>query len=87
MDIQHLNFESRSQNPGDYHLGVTVKSKEGNQLKLHVYLLTRTFEDTPRSHMFGLITILNAPNTPEDLLTRINPDFATLTIKKNSFRI
>ncbi|WP_420573514.1 ankyrin repeat domain-containing protein [Kordia sp.] len=87
MDIQHLHFESRSQNPGDYHLGVTVKSKEENQLKLHVYLLSQHFTNTPRSHMFGLVTILNAPNTPEDLLTTLNPDFAKLTIKKNSLFI
>ncbi|WP_298420978.1 ankyrin repeat domain-containing protein [uncultured Kordia sp.] len=84
MDIQNLNFESRSQNPGDYHLGITVTSKEEKRLKLHVYLLSRNFENTPRTHMFGLVTILNAPNTPEDLLTTINPEFSKLTIKKNS---
>lgn len=84
MNSQNLHFEAHCQYPGDYYVGVTVKSKHENQLVLHVYLLSHFLREVPRSHMFGLVTILNAPNTPEDLLGSIHPDFTDLVIKKNN---
>lgn len=87
MHLDQPNFEAHFYKTPDGSIGVEVKSIQGNILVLRAYLLSHYVRAFPRTHTFALLTILDAPGTPSDLLVQINPTFSHQVIEKSHINL
>lgn len=83
MYLTQLDFQAFCYKSPDRFIGVEVKDIQGNDLVLRAYLLSCYARKFPRTHTFALLTILDAPGTPPDLLTQLNSTFSLEAINKS----